>query len=142
MSHENIGSCLSCAGIFNRYTSFYQPLRDWFMALQSKYPEAHISCAGRGKMDQETLFNRNATKARYGQSAHNWNAAIDLFQLKDGAYNLDVEWFDSVVVPALTPDLCWYGRPDAPFPERPHIEIATWNQMAKDGMLNLVESLT
>lgn len=141
MSHTNSGNCFSCAQLFLKYPGFHQPLKDWFELLQSKHPEAHISCAGRGAEDQNALLFRGATKAHFGQSAHNWNAAIDLFQLKDGTYNLDKDWFEAVIVPALTSDLCWYGRPDAPYPERPHIEIASWNEMAKNGILKIVDSL-
>ena len=139
MSHINNGSCLSCAQLFNKYPNFYQPLRDWFTALQSSHPEAHISCAGRGEIDQNALFERGATKAKFGESAHNWNAAIDIFQLKDGQYNLDDSWFQLVVVPALTDDLNWYGKPHAIFYERPHVEWLSWNSMAKNGLLSLIE---
>lgn len=139
MSHNNNGACISCVQIFNKYPGFYQPLRDWFNAIQAKHSETHISCAGRNATDQNALFFRGATKAQFGQSAHNWNAALDIFQLKDDAYNLDLDWFQAVIVPALTADLCWYGRSDAPFPERPHVEWASWNDMAHQGLIQLVE---
>lgn len=139
MSHTNEAPCLSCIRLMNRYPDFYQPLRDWFQELQFRHPEVHLSCAGRGEMDQQALFNRGATKASFGHSAHNWNAALDLFQLKEGAYNLDLEWFEGVIVPSLNQDLQWYGRTDAPFSERPHVEWANWTELAHEGVLKKVE---
>lgn len=140
MSHENLsGACLSCAALFNKYSGFYQPLRDWFMELQSKHPEAHISCAGRGEIEQMALYHRGATRAVYGQSAHNYNCALDLFRLEEGQYDLDLDWFNHVIAPALTANLDWYGAPYAPFKERPHVEISSWNEMAHAGILHKVE---
>lgn len=109
------------------------------MTFQRNHPEAHISCAGRGRLDQESFYAKGASKARYGESAHNFNAAIDIFRLLENEYDLSKDWFQAALVPSLTPDLNWYGRPGAPFYERPHIEIGAWNQMAKNGILNLVE---
>lgn len=139
MSHQNNGACLSCAQIFNRYPNFNQELRDWFSAIQRHYPEAHISCAGRGMIDQNLLFQRGATKASWGHSAHNFNLAIDIFQLKDGEYNLDLIWFECVVGQALYSGLTWFGRPGAPFPERPHVEIANWPDLVHAGNAHLVK---
>lgn len=62
--------CLQCAKIFNRYPNVHAELRTWFEALQIENPDAHISSAGRGKIDQEVAFERGASKAHYGQSAH------------------------------------------------------------------------
>ncbi len=139
MGHDLSGTCLGCAKIFNRYPEFHPGLRAWFEALQLKHPDAHISCAGRGKIDQEAAFQRRASRAHYGQSAHNFNAAIDLFELIDNSARWDVSWFKEVVAPNLTQDIQWYGMINAAYYELPHCELKGWNSLAKKGMLNLVE---
>jgi hypothetical protein len=139
MSHVNNGNCESCEALFNKYPGFYQPLKNWFKALQAAHPEAHISCAGRGKLEQEIYFQRGATRAHWKQSSHNWNAAIDLFQLSNRKAVWDYQWFKKVVKPALTADLKWYGEPDAVFKELPHVEVADYKNLIQQGKLKLVE---
>ena len=137
--HLNDGACQKCLSIFQAYPNFDRTLFNWFLSIQTAHPEAHISCAGRGKVDQQALFNRGASKAMYGYSAHNFNAAIDIFRLLNGNYDIAGDWFSIVIEPNLTADLCWYGRPKAPYYERPHVELAAWPQMVKSGILKLVE---
>jgi len=79
--HVNNGSCDKCEEIFDVYLGFYQPLKDWFLKTQAKVKDCHISQAGRGKADQEADFTAGKSKAHYGQSSHNYNAAVDIFQL-------------------------------------------------------------
>lgn len=136
--HSNTGKCDGCQKIFDRYPGFYAPLKSWFELLQSQHPEAHISCAGRGQMDQEALFQKKATRARWKQSAHNYNCAIDLFELggKNKSDLYEKAWFDSVVKPAVLRsqetcgvDLTWYGMPGSSFFELPHIEVKGWSSL-------------
>lgn len=141
-SHVNNGSCEKCLEIFRRYPNFNIELKIWFTDLQKKYPDAHISCAGRGKADQEQAFNLKASRAHYGQSAHNCNQAIDIFQQDGHLAKWDQEWFDMVIGANLdkcTAELKWYGAPGAEFFERPHVEIANWRDLLKSGAAKLVE---
>jgi hypothetical protein len=127
-----------------RYPGFYEPLRKWFEMFQDTRPEAHISCAGRGQFDQEMLFIRGASKARYGESAHNYNAAIDFFELQGDIKNIyEPEWFKLVLAPAIQSLswLRWYGIPGAEFPELPHVEVRDWRVMRTKGALSLVEPM-
>jgi hypothetical protein len=81
------------------------------------------------------------SKAQWGQSAHNWNAAIDLFCELEGDPNIyDKDWFYNVLAPAIPGSFSWYGRPNAPFFELPHVELSGWNADAKSGALKLVEN--
>lgn len=137
--HTNDGGCEKCEEIFNLYPNFNDELKTWFKAIQIENPEAHISCAGRGKVDQEVCFQRGASKAHYGQSAHNFNLAIDIFQLKDGQAAWDQAWFDSVVKPNLYGALSWFGAPNAVFRELPHVEISNWKDLVQNGSVGLVE---
>lgn len=139
MKHENSGQCGKCRAIFDVYAGFDRLLRTWFETLQATHPDAHISCAGRGKVEQELLFQRGATRATWGRSAHNWNAAIDIFRLLDGRYDLSSDWFWSTVEPVLLADFTWYGRAGSIFFELPHIELTHWREFAKAGTIKLVE---
>lgn len=125
--------------LFNRYPHFNFELKDWFTRIQSAHPEAHISCAGRGRIDQEALYARKATKAHWGQSAHNYGIAIDVWELRDGLYTLDPKWFHSVMAPKLLKDIVWFGREGAPYYELPHFENSDWYPMVKNGTIQLVE---
>lgn len=133
--HINNGACPKCAELFDKFKGFHAGLREWFEEIQAKHPEAHISCAGRGRADQELFFKQGSSKAKFGQSAHNFNAALDIFKLHMNGAEWPREWFKSVVAPAVkahneNPDsvfkLNWYGEPGAKFYELPHVEIKDW----------------
>lgn len=137
--HQNNGQCLYCVSIFQRYPGFHLGLFKWFQALQLKHPEAHVSCAGRGRQDQEEVFRRGASRAHFGKSAHNYNAALDLFK-NQGNDIYDRSWFQLVIAPAVKgTDFEWYGAPGAAFPELPHVQVKAWQALADNDQLTLVE---
>lgn len=126
--HLNNGECLKCLALFNAFPGFYQPLQLWFQNLQISLPDAHISCAGRGKEEQERMWKAHSSRARWGESAHNYNAAIDIFRqtlTKAGmATSYDLPWFREHVQPFLEgTTFLWYGRRGAPYFELPHFEV-------------------
>lgn len=139
MKHQNNGKCPKCQEIFDRYPGFYQPLRDWFEKLQVEHPEAHISCAGRGEIEQEDAFILGRTRARFGQSAHNYNCAIDIFVMQKGLNIYDRDWFNSVIAPRITAELEWYGAPRAKFFELPHVQLRGWKKLKDEGVVHIVE---
>lgn len=114
------------------------PLQLWFFDVQSKFPSFHVSCAGRGRIDQEACFARGASKAHYLQSAHSFNAAIDTFFQINGSYCLDANLYDAVAQ-LLEPHIDWYGKVGAEFPERPHFEVLGWQKLRVSGVLSPVE---
>lgn len=140
--HANNGSCPKCLLILDRYPGLYEPLRDWFIGLQQKHPEAHVSCAGRGYEEQETLFQGRRSRAHYGESAHNFNAALDIFENGNDPKNIyELEWYIDVLRPNLPDWMIWYGNPEYRhvFFELPHAEIRHWKRMRDSGQLLLVE---
>lgn len=142
LKHTNDGACLKCAEIFARYPGFDAQLQGWFQSFQRAHPEAHISCAGRGRELQESYKAAGASRAGYGDSAHNYNAAIDIFEQQGERANIfERAWFDRVLAPEVRKCawLNWYGEPSADFPELPHVEIAGWRPLAKQNSLTLVE---
>lgn len=142
--HVNNGNCEKCDELFDLYPGFHEGLRNWFKALQKKNPDAHISCAGRGQKEQEECFKKKTSRALYGQSAHNYNVALDLFRLTHLGASWDAVWFRNVVGTAVynanrEPDrrfeIEWYGQPGSKFFELPHCEVEGWRSLN----LSLVE---
>lgn len=143
MKHENNGACNLCEAIFQRYPDFNSSLYNWFREFQKNCPESHISCAGRGRIDQEAAYARGATRAHWTQSSHNYNAAIDIFVMIPGAKDIyPREWFNTVLQPAIAPFLTWYGAIGSPFFELPHIELSGWKNMVATGAVKLVSDIS
>ena len=145
--HTNNGACEYCLSIINKYLGFYPPLLSWFKTFQIANPACHASCGGRNEADQEALYLKGATKAHWQHSAHNWNAAIDLFEQQGDLSNIYEEsWFHEVLEPALPDWINWLGKPGCSFPELPHIEVKDFRNMSQNGQLHLVgegsESIT
>lgn len=139
-SHRNRNHCEKCQEILDEYPGVHKGLLQWFELLRRAHPEAHISCAGRGMEEQLNLRSLNRSRADWGESAHNWNTALDLFVLLPGSkeiYNL--EWFNAVIGPRTTEGIEWYGAPGSQFWELPHIEVANWPLLVMEGKLDLVE---
>lgn len=139
MAHKNDGSCQDCLKIIHRYPNFNETLLTWFQAMQLMHEDLHTSCAGRGMVDQEAAFARGASKAHWLHSAHNFNCALDLFQLKDGKYTLDEDWFRSVVGANIYPSLMWLGERGSSYYELPHIELTVWPSLVKNKTVVSVE---
>lgn len=129
LKHENSGKCLKCEEIFKKYPGFHAGLWFWFRRIQSDHKDAHISCAGRGQVEQEACFSRGTSKARYGESAHNYNMAVDIFQLRDGIAVWNQTWFNEVLK-NLPLEFEWYGKPGSRFFELPHVEVKGWKLRA------------
>lgn len=140
--HVNDGDCPKCDEIIDLYEDFDEALRLWFKYFQSRHPEAHCSCAGRGKAMQEAYVAsaKGLSKAHYGRSAHNYNAALDIFvMLKDNPNIYEPKWFTEVLKPNLESWMTWYGEPDSDFFELPHVELKDWVELVNEGHLQLVE---
>ena len=141
LKHTNDGRCKKCQEIMDTFPGFYQPLREWFTETQLLYlPEVHVSEAGRGEEKQEADFKAKTSKAHYGQSAHNYNCALDLFELATGPTDIyNEKWFKEKLAPVLSIEIDWYGRPGSVFRELPHIEHKGWKDLVASGELKLVE---
>lgn len=130
--HLNNGNCPHCEYLFNVYPNFNKDLYQWFKSFQKKNPEAHISCAGRGKEKQLEALRNKTSKANYGQSAHNYNCAIDVFVNLPNKNIYDKDWFNKKLKTYLNHEkFTWYGMPGAPFPELPHVEVKNWRDLIK-----------
>lgn len=139
--HLNNGNCPHCAEIFNKYPNFNLKVKSWFTLFQAAHPEAHISCAGRGFVDQEAAKAAKTSRADFGHSAHNYNCAIDIFVQLPHRDLYDHVWFSTVLAPEIPYFLNWYGAPDAQFHELPHIELREWRGQKIAGDVSLVEPI-
>ncbi len=140
LKHKNVENCDKCLSILDRYPGLSVDLRNWFLDFRKLANEAHVSCAGRGKADQTNAFNNHLSRSRWGESAHNYNAAIDIFEQTNDFKNIfEIKWFEETLKPLLPPWLQWFGAPDSPFYELPHIQIRDWKSLVKQGTLRLVE---
>lgn len=141
LRHLNNGDCPKCRQIFDTYPGFYEPLKKWFFNFQEKFETAHISCAGRGKAEQEKFKRIGSSNSDWMESAHNWNAAIDIFWIVDGQAVYYRDWYKQRLWPELEGhlDFKWFGAPDTKFYELPHVQVRDWVAMAKTGELRLVE---
>lgn len=137
--HQNNGQCEYCVKLKNKFPNMNQALWSWFQLFQAKHHEFHISEAGRGYEDQERDFKARATKAHFGQSAHNYNCAIDTFIILPGRDMYDPRWYSEVLAPEIPDYLEWYGKPGSAFFELPHIELKTWKLQRDNRMIALVE---
>lgn len=90
-------------------------------------------------MDQEEMVIKGASRAHYGQSAHNYNAAIDIFETATMGNIYSREWFRDVLAPNIPDWIEWYGRHDAVFFELPHLQLKDWKDRIAKGALALVE---
>lgn len=142
MKHVNNGRCPKCHEIIHRYSGFHEELLAWFMDLQERHPEAHVSCAGRGEIEQEGHYQVGRSKAHFGESAHNYNCALDLFEMWGNPKHIyENEWFQAVIRPEIEKHqwLNWYGSKDAKFKELPHVEVRNWRELRDQGLIHLVE---
>lgn len=142
--HQNNGHCPHCAELFDKYPGFNSTIRSWFVLFQAANPEAHISCAGRGYEEQTKKVKEGRSNAQYGKSAHNYNCAIDVFCQVPGSDIYDLDWFETVLAPALPDYLEWYGRPEyandkTKYYELPHIELKAWKKLRDSRLAVLVE---
>lgn len=134
MKHENGTFCLKCNEIIERYPSINQEVERFFWDLKSRFPELHAAEFGRDKINQELMFERGASRAHFGQSAHNYNAAVDVFFQVYGNYNTDIKRFLDLE-PFIPETIEWYGREGSKFYERPHFELKNWREMVEQGLL-------
>lgn len=134
--HLNNGSCEGCKTLFDRYPGFHIGLRKWFLNIQNQYPEAHISCAGRGKLAQEECYKNKVSKSIWGQSPHNYNLAIDVFRQESKKSLFDRSWFEAVMLPFVVQQnmmddfqIDWFGMAGSPFYELPHFQVRHWRTL-------------
>lgn len=142
VKHQNNGACEKCAQIAHKYAGgVWSDLWNFFLIHQAAHPEFHISCASRDEVDQEAAFQRGASRAHFGQSAHNYSPALalDTFFLIDGKAQWPKEKYEQIFGDDALPEfLKWYGEKGAAFYELPHFEMVDWRDIVARGDSKLV----
>lgn len=138
--HTNNGTCDKCKSIFGQWPDFNTELKDWFFVLQVKLPTCHIAYAGRGKAEQDEFFKKGTSKARWGESPHNFGLAIDVFELTVSGARWDKAWYKDQINPEVK-KTNWleHGLDWAKFPDAPHIQRADWKERVANKTAKLVE---
>lgn len=122
MKHENTGACEKCR---NTISTAAPLLRAYALAVQSLYPEAHVSCAFRNQKDQDLAYASKSSRVKWPYSKHNHTPAeaLDFFRLKDGVALFESEWFIFVIGrTAKIAGLIWGGDWEK-FRDMPHVEL-------------------
>lgn len=126
--HLNTPSCPACEA---KLVQVHPDLQRWFKVFRDTHPDGHVSCGYRGEADQEADFAKGASKAHFGQSAHNVlpSHAIDLFRLTlTGGASFDSPWYRDIVAPvARASGLVWGGDWKS-IKDMPHVELPGWTK--------------
>lgn len=126
--HNNAGyPCPKCEQILKKYPGIDATLYNWFKFNAERVPFIHVSEAGRGRAKQEAFKKEGSSRASYGQSAHNYNMALDIFFQVNGKLSYDRSLYAKI---SIFPEIVWYGAPGSKFPELPHFEIKGWREKA------------
>jgi len=96
-------------------------------------------CVNRGEHDQNQAYVQGHSKAKWGESAHNYGMAVDVIHCVK-AYNLERKAWDlighygkEISVQAGIP-IVWGG--DWKFYDPAHWELANWKQLVGDQLLS------
>ena len=111
----------------------------WLAACTAAGIDVLVTCTLRSNEDQAVLYAQGrttaghiVTKAKPGQSAHNFGLAIDIVPMIHGKpdwLGTSPAWHQ-VGVLGQAQGLEWYGAPGALFPELPHFTLSNWRQLA------------
>lgn len=126
--HTNSEKCARCEHILSKY-QVHPELLAFFYVFRAAHPDAHISASGRGELEQNEHFEKKVSKAKWGQSPHNYEPvmALDWFRLTQaGGASFDLPWFREVMNPMVKKfDKLVHGG-DWKFKDWPHVELADW----------------
>lgn len=140
--HLNTGKCEKCLQLMGILGGTDPRLVAWFTELQSRMPDAHIAFAGRSKADQEEFFKKKTSNAHYGESPHNFAPAlaIDIFRLTGNGAEFNRNWYIDVIRPEVVKHVeLSYGGDWKRLKDYPHVEIAEWKELVKQGKAKLNE---
>ena len=101
-----------------------------------------VVCTDRGEAEQEAAFTSGASRAHYGQSAHNAllsngkpaSEAFDIGVIVNGKYVVDSDHPSYQRAGAIgeTLGLKWYGNPKAKFKEAAHFQNMKWQKPPRE----------
>lgn len=129
--HQNSRKCEKCQEML--YSGMLTPtLREWFEKLQETENDVHVAYVYRNKEDQNKFFREGKSKAKFGQSPHNYIPclAVDIFFLVDGKYNADMKRLKKIAN-EMPPAITWGGNFKG-LVDGVHFEKTNWKILATD----------
>jgi len=94
-----------------------------------------VTCTRRTNFEQATLYAQGrtapgkiVTKAKPGQSAHNWGLAIDVVPVVNGkpCWEDNNPIWQEIGKIGFARGMEWYGVPGSAFHELPHFQMPNW----------------
>jgi peptidoglycan L-alanyl-D-glutamate endopeptidase CwlK len=118
-----------------------RPMVDKFLAaVQAAGIDLLVTCTLRSFAEQTALYAQGrtapgyiVTKAKAGESAHNFGLAVDVVPIVNGKpewVGSDPIW-EQVGEMGEQAGLEWYGAVGQPFPELPHFQHREWRLIAQ-----------
>jgi peptidoglycan L-alanyl-D-glutamate endopeptidase CwlK len=120
----------------NLLHSLFRPKVDQFLAeVKEQHIDMIVTCTFRSGPEQNALYAQGrtlpgkiVTRARAGQSAHNFGMAIDVVPIVNGKPEwdgTDLVWQEIGTI-GQSCGLEWYGAPHSKFFELPHFQLPNW----------------
>lgn len=116
IKHINNGDCPKCA---EKLKQADPTLVIWFLALQQRHNDCHISWSFRDEKSQNDCVARHLSQKCWPFSKHNavdengtpCSKALDLFQLVDGVAKFETAWYEMLNEEIITQQLpiTWGG---------------------------------
>lgn len=122
-----------------RFNQAHKDLQDIVLELLH-YKDISITCTVRTKAEQDEAYRKGTSKAKYGQSAHNFepSRAIDIvpypIPMKNGQWdNNSKEWDDVAEIFLMIAkekgiSITWGGTFKS-LVDKPHFELTNWKKM-------------
>lgn len=128
--HKNNSDKSPCPSCQEKLKTAHPKLVAWFNdVVQPKFNDAHVSCAYRGKVEQNQAHAEGKSQLAYPNSKHNKTdldgkpcaLAIDLFQLcSNGMAAWPFKYFKEISV-VMEPGMTWGGN--WKFVDSPHYQL-------------------
>lgn len=130
MRHTNTDVCTRCEAILK---DAHPDLQAFAAEVRREHPDAHVSWSYRGEKDQNAAFASGVSKARFGESPHNYRPAlaIDWFRLTHTGAEWKANWFMDVIVPAARAAGLVSGADFPKFRDLPHVELKDWRSYTR-----------
>lgn len=135
--HINDGKCSKCRELLQ---GVHPTLVEWFERFQGAVLDAHVAWGHRGEKDQNDAFKKGTSKAKWGESPHNYAPAlaIDLFRLTHTGAEWQVSWYQKYVGESVAkePKLEWGGS-WIKWKDFPHVQAKDWKKLVQAGEAKL-----
>lgn len=110
---------------------------DMIVTCTYRSPEEQAAEFAKGRDAVGNVINEHliTTKARPGQSAHNYGLALDVVPIANGkcVWSVNDPLWQRIGALGVAAGLQWYGSPGEPFKEFPHFQHPAWKLLIQQG---------